>query len=99
MVVEDRIPIPKHLINMQNGVTVSIDICFVNNICFTSSTHLENRTLKTIFKAFRGVYNFYLKHGFRITMVMADGEFAALQTLPNDIIGAPNLNLTAANEH
>ena len=32
-------------------------------------------------------------------MVMADGEFASLQSLLNDIIGAPNLNLTAANEH
>ena len=45
------------------------------------------------------MYNFYYKHGFCITTVMADGEFAALQTLLTDIIGAPNLNLTAANEH
>ena len=109
VVVEDLIPVPKHLINMHKNVTLAVDICFVNkipffvtlsrNICFTTATHLSNRTLKTIFKAFRGVFNFYYKHGFRITMVMADGEFAALQTLLVDIIGAPNLNLTAANEH
>ena len=69
------------------------------NICLTTATHLSNRTLKSIFKAFRGVYNWYYKRGFCITTVMANGEFAALQTLLNDIIGAPDLNLTAANEH
>jgi hypothetical protein len=109
VVVEDLIPILKHLINMHKNVTLAIDICFVNknpffvtlsrNICFTTSTHLSNQTLKTIFKAFRVVFNYYYKHGFRITTVMANGEFAALQNIITDIIGAPNLNLTAANDH
>ena len=30
---------------------------------------------------------------------MAEGELAALQTLFTEIHGAPNINLTAANEH
>ena len=68
VVVEDLIPFPKHLINMHKNVTLAIDICFVNkilffvtlsqNICFTTSTHLSNQTLKMIFKAFRGVFNY-----------------------------------------
>ena len=32
VVVEDLIPIPKHLINMHNNVKLAIDICFVNKI-------------------------------------------------------------------
>ena len=62
-------------------------------------THLENRMLKTIFKAFKGIYKYYYDNGFRITTVMADGEFAALQTLLSTMVGTPNINLTAANEH
>ena len=34
VVVEDIIPIPKHLINMHKNVTLAIDICFVNMIPF-----------------------------------------------------------------
>jgi len=107
--VESLIPIPKEMIAMHKNVTLAIDIFFVNkipffgtlsrNICFTTVTHLANRTLRTIFNAFRGIYNYYYTRGFRITTVMADGEFAALQTLFTDIYGAPNINLTAANEH
>jgi len=94
---------------MHKNVTLAIDIFFVNkipffgtlsqNICFTMVTHLANRTLRTVFDAFWGIYNYYYTRGFRITMVMADGEFAALQTLFTEIHGAPNINLTAANEH
>ena len=107
--VESLIPIPKELIAMHKNVVLAIDIFFVNkipffatlsrNICFTTVTHLANRTLQTIFHAFRGIYNYYLARGFKVTTVMADGEFAALQTLFTDIPGAPNINLTAANEH
>ena len=107
--IESLIPIPKELMAIHKDVTLAIDIFFVNklpffatlsrNICFTTVTHLANRTLKTIFQGFRGIYNYYYQRGFRITNVMADGEFAALQTLFTEIFNAPNINLTAANEH
>ena len=107
--VEDQIPIPKYLISPHKNVILGIDIFFVNkipffvtlsrNICFTSATHLPDRKLSSIFDAFKKMYNYYLKRGFRITTVMADGEFAALQTMFQNLYGAPQLNLTAANEH
>jgi hypothetical protein len=40
-----------------------------------------------------------MKRGFRITMVMADSEFAPLQTLLSELHEALTLNLTAANKH
>jgi len=96
--VESIIPIPKEMLAMHKNVVLAIDIFFVNkipffatlsrNICFTTVTHLANRTLQTIFNAFRGIYNYYLARGFKVTTVMADGEFAALQTLLTDIPGA-----------
>jgi hypothetical protein len=107
--IESLIPIPKDLLELHKDVILAIDIFFVNkipffatlsrNICFTTVTHLANRTLKSIFQGFRGIYNYYYRRGFRITNVMADGEFAALQTLFTEIFNAPNINLTAANEH
>ena len=94
---------------MHKDVTLGIDIFFVNkipffvtlsrNICFTSATHLPDRKLSSIFDAFKKMNNYYLKRGFRITTVMADGEFAPLQTMFHQLYGAPQLNLTAANEH
>ena len=107
--VEDIVEIPKEMIAMHKNVTLGIDIFFVNkipffvtlsrDICFTSVTHLTDRKLPSIFAALRGMYNYYLKRGFRITTVMADGEFAPLQTLLSQLHEAPILNLTAANEH
>jgi hypothetical protein len=107
--VEDLIQIPKEMIAMHKDVTLGIDIFFINkirffvtlsrNICFTSATHLPDHKLKSIFVAFKKMYNYYLRRGFRITTVMADGEFAPLQTMFSNLYGAPQLNLTAANEH
>jgi hypothetical protein len=107
--IESLIPVLKDLLELHKDMILTIDIFFVNeipffatlsrNICFTMVTHLSNRMLKMIFQAFCGIYNYYYKRGFRITMVMADGEFAALQTLFTDIFNAPNIDLTAANEH
>ena len=104
--MEDLIPIPPYLTEENKEIVLAINICFVNkipffvmlsrNLCFTTSTHLENRTLNTIFKAFKGIYKYYYDNGFRITTVMADSEFTALQTLFSTLVGSPNINLTAA---
>jgi hypothetical protein len=56
--VESLTPIPKELLAMHKDVILAIDIFFINkipffatlsrNICFTTVTHLTNRTLQTI---------------------------------------------------
>ena len=62
-------------------------------------THLENRKIDTIFKAFKSIFTYYLQKGFQIMTVMADNEFAPLAELMYDLPGAPMLNLTSANKH
>jgi hypothetical protein len=61
--------------------------------------HLANRNLVNIFKAFKGIYAYYLQKGFQITTVTGDGEFEPMQELMNELPGAPRLNLASANEH
>ena len=105
--VEDIVEITKEMIAMHKNVTLGIDIFFVNKIPFfvtlshdTLVTHLSDRRLLSIFVAVRGMYNYYLKRGFCATMVMANGEFAPLQTLLSELHESLMLNLrTAANEH
>jgi hypothetical protein len=43
--------------------------------------------------AFKEIYQYYLQHGFRITMVHADGEFAPLKVLIKSLPGGPFVNL------
>jgi hypothetical protein len=45
------------------------------------------------------MYQYYLQHGFHITTVHADGEFAPIKTLIKDMTGGPMVNLASANEH
>jgi hypothetical protein len=44
-------------------------------ICFRAVSHLAERAVPEIFKAFEIIYQYYLHRGFRITRVHADGEF------------------------
>jgi hypothetical protein len=62
-------------------------------------THLANRKLVNIFKAFKGIYVYYLQKGFQITTVTGDEEFEPMQELMNELLNAPHLNLASANEH
>jgi hypothetical protein len=55
--------------------------------------------MKCIFDAFKFVYQQYLNRGFKITLVLVDGEFAALQALIHEMNNGPRVNLTSANEH
>ncbi len=109
VVVMDIVRIPKEIQEVHKIISMSIDIFFVNqipffitlsrNICFTMVTHLTNRKLVNIFKAFKGIYVYYLQKGFQITTVTGDGEFEPMQELMNELPGAPCLNLASANEH
>mgnify|MGYP006891304721 CR=1 FL=1 len=105
----DIVWIPKEIRQMHKIISMSNDIFFVNqipflitlgrNICFTTVTHLANRKLTNIFKAFKGIYVYYMQRGFQITTVTGDGEFEPMQELMNELPGAPRLNLASANEH
>ena len=68
-----------------------MDIFFVNNIPFlitlsrkidfTSVSNFPTQTSRDIFKYFWRIYVFYLKCGFKIMTVHADGEFDPVQEL------------------
>ena len=86
-----------------------MDILFVNKIIFlitlsrkigfTATSHLPTQTVRDIFKYFWRIYVFYLKHGFKITTVQADGEFSPLRELIAEMSSGPMVNLTSSNEH
>ena len=88
---------------------MTCDVFFVNKILFfitlshkidfTATAHLKDRKIKTIFLAFLAVYKFYLRRGFRITMVHADSEFVPMKPLIDKLKKGPTINLAAANEH
>ena len=105
----DIVRIPKEIQEVHKIISMSIDIFFINqipffitlsrNICFTMVMHLANRKLVNIFKAFKGIYVYYLQKGFQITTVTGDGEFEPMQELMNELPGTPCLNLASATEH
>ena len=86
-----------------------MDILFVNgipfflslrkNIYFTRVIHLPGRFNKQLFQAFKEMFRFYIRHGFRITTVHSDGEFAPLKPMIENIPGGPYVNVTAENKH
>ena len=108
-VARDFVKVPTELMKLHKEVFLTCDIFFVNKIpffltlsrkiCFTAVNHLANRTVPEIFKAFREIYQYYLQRGFRITTVHADGEFAPLKGLIDQMPGGPTTNLASSNEH
>jgi hypothetical protein len=107
--VDVFVKVPKELMKLHQEVFLTVDIFFVNKIpfflslsrkiTFTAVNHLANRTVPNIFKAFKEIYQYYLQHGFRITVLHADGEFGALKILIESMPGGPMVNLASANEH
>jgi hypothetical protein len=108
-VAGDFIKVPKEFLKLHKQVTMPIDIFFVNGIPFLISPsrkiyytiviHLSDRKIGTIYTTFKEIYQYYASHGFQITMVPADGEFAPLQTLIQAIPGGPKVSLTSASDH
>jgi hypothetical protein len=74
-------------------------LTLTRKICFTAVNHLADRTVPQIFKAFKEIYQYYPHHGFRITTVHVDGEFAPLTTLIESMPGGPMVSLASSNEH
>jgi hypothetical protein len=107
-VVQDFVEVPKDIMENNKEVTLAMDVFFVNhipflltvsrNLGFTTVGHLQNKTMKCIFDAFKIVYQQYLNRGFKITLVLVDGEFVALQALIHEMNNGPRVNLTSANE-
>ena len=108
-VAGDSVKIPMDLLKLHKEVFLTLDIFFVNKIpfiltlsrkiCFTVVNHLANRMFPLIFAVFKNFYQYYMHHGFRITTVHSDGEFAPLQALVASLLGDPMINLKNANKH
>jgi hypothetical protein len=97
------------LLKLHKEVYIAADLFFVNKIlffltlsrkiCFMTINHLADRTVLQIFMAFKEIYQYCLQHGFCITMVHADGEFATLKVLIESLPGGPLVNLASPDEH
>ena len=79
--------------------TIPFFITLSRKIDFTTTAHLKDRKIKTIFLAFLAVYKFYLRRVFRIKMVHAHNEFGPMKPLIDKLKKGPTINLAAANEH
>ena len=76
------VQVPEELSKFHKYIYLTADMFFVNvvplfitlirKILFTAINHLSNRKLKTIFKAFKEIYIYYMKHGFHIKNLHAD---------------------------
>ena len=105
----DFIKVPKELMSLHKDVYLTADLFFVNKIPFflthsrkihfTAVNHLANRKAMSLFKAFMEIFTFYLRRGFRITVVSLDGEFEPIRAQIEAIPGGPRVNLASADEH
>ena len=109
-VAQSIVKIPTEILKLNKEVFLMADIFFVNGIpffltisrklMFTAVNHLASRKVKNVFKAFKEIYGYYLKRGFRITTVHADNEFGPLQEMVHEQMpGGPRVNLASSNEH
>ena len=97
------------MLKLHKDLVQGMDIFFVNKqpflitltmkIYFTTTAHLPNRKIATIFKEWKRTYVYYFIRGFRIAEVWIDPEFEALFPLIADMKGAPRINATSAKEH
>jgi hypothetical protein len=108
-VARDYVKLPLELMKLHKEVFLTTDIFFVNKNPFfltiiykmtlAAINRLADRMVPQIFKAFKEIYEYYLKRGFHITVVHADGEFAPLKLLIESIPGGPVVNLASATEN
>ena len=81
----ELIPVPPHIRDHYQTITLAIDIMFVNRIPFlmTTSRHIHYHTasalptmqITNIVDTIRALHKFYLKRDFRIIQILADGQF------------------------
>jgi hypothetical protein len=100
---------PKKLIKLQQDIESAIDSFFVNKhvffttfstkTCFTTVTHLTNRSKEVIWMALKATYRIYLLCGFRIVVIKADHEFDAISDLLVGLPTMPSMDWAAASQH
>ena len=61
--------------------------------------NITERKPNTIFKYFKEIYIYYIKHGFQITTLHVNDKFSPLQELIHGIPVRPRVNLASANEN
>ncbi len=108
-VSSDVIKIPKELKELHKDVTMTADIFYENRIPFfithsrrienTTVTHLVDTTVASIMSAWKPIQDYYIRSGFQVKTLNADGEFAPLQEKIQALPGGPKVNITSANEH
>ena len=70
-----------------------------HKIIFTKVDHLTHKKSKTIFKALKGVYIYYIKSGFQILTLHVDGEYVPFRLLIHWMRGVMRVNLVSANKN
>ena len=108
-VTEDIIRVPKKSLKPNKGVFLNMDIFFVNKIPFlitlrhkidfTATSKFTTQTDRDIFKSFWSIYVFYLRRGFKIMTVHADGKFTLVQELITEMLSGLMVHLMSANMH
>ncbi len=101
--------VPSELIKIHQDVELAINCFFVNRhvffttfstkVCFTTVTHLTNRTKEAIWAALLATYKMYLLRGFRVMVIKGDQEFAAMSDLAVALPTTPSLDWAAASQH
>ena len=102
--------VSEDLVTLYKDIYLTADWFFVNcipfflalsrEILFTVINRLANRKVETVLKSFKEIYRYYIKRGFHITTLYADGEFLPLKAMVyKHMTGGPRINLKSANEH
>jgi hypothetical protein len=103
------VKVPLELIKIHQDVELAINCFFVNmhvffttfstKVCFTTVTHLANRTKEAIWAALSATYKMYLLRGFCVVVIRGDQEFAAISDLAVALPTKPSLDWAAASQH
>ena len=96
-------PVPSAFLERHPGVTITVDILFINNIPFLLSMSrglkfmaieaFLNRQIKTIKEKIRTICTLYHDHGFGVESIYADSEFEPLRP------DFPCINTSDADDH
>lgn len=101
------LPIPVVIVERYRYVTLGVDITKINKIPFLVTISraikfgtvelLANQKMVTVLKALLNVCRLYQGRGFRVTVVLMDGEFESLR---GDLAAKGiNMNMTSREEH
>jgi hypothetical protein len=108
-VVENIVPVPKHILTLHKDVFLTVDLFYVNKIvflpmhsrgiCLTTMKWLDNRKIAGVFAALCEVYTACQKRGFVIITVHGDNEFAPLLPFFHTMTHQRKLILAAKGDH